>query len=278
MFRSTISGTVWAEQDEFFEPEQDETFVANVSICVRSSGEDTLTDLFGQCISSTSTDINGRWESGLLVSGVYTITFSLGSYIPHTITHTIKQTVSVEGVSGRRSDVNELPPVNTVLMPILDPELHPDSTRIAACWDAAVDYDLSVIYRHPEENGTVHVRSWSDYEDNDPILVSGDLGQYAGGCEVARVNDNITLSTVVWIKRFSRGEPPASTAIINPKFRFHAYASVDQTGPVKVLSTASNDTEWSVFCIIGSDVLDPADRECQDFIATVTTSPQSEEA
>jgi hypothetical protein len=249
-----------------------------VSVCAPAGR--ILTDLFGQCISSTSTDINGRWESGLLVSGVYTITFSLGSYITHTITHTIKQTVSVEGVSVRRSDVNELPSVNTVLMPILDPELHPDSTRIAACWDAAVDYDLSVIYIHPEENVTVRVNSLSDYEENDPILVSGDWGpeQYAGGCEVARVNDNITLSTVVWIKRYSRREPPASAAIINPKFRFHAYASVDQTGPVKVLSTASNDTDWSVFCIIGSDVLDPTDRECQDFIATVTTSPQSEEA
>jgi hypothetical protein len=252
MYRSTIRGTVLAEQ---WKSDSKRTFVSNVSICVGSSGEDTLTGLSGQCISSTSTDINGEWESGLLVSGVYTITFSHESYIPHAI----QQTVSAEG---------ELLSVNTVLMSILDPEqLDPNSTRIAVCWDRNIDHDLSVVYIPPGQNEHVHVYSWSA-DETYSIQVSGDWdfgdAQYTGSCELARVGYTPD-KLVVWIRR-------QSTTNIHPNVRFQAYASVDQTGPVKVLSTTSIDTEWPVFCIIGSDVLDPADTACRDFIETVNDS------
>jgi hypothetical protein len=186
---------------------------------------------------------------------VYTITFSRESYIPHAI----KQTVSAEG---------ELPSVITVLMSILDPEqLHPSSTRIAVCWDVYSDYDLSIVFISPggDDDDDIHVQvnSWHTGVSY-PILVSGDWEHEPdnlGGCELARVNYT-SMDTVVFIDRFN-GD------ITNHRLRVQAYTSLDQIGPVKVLSTAPSDTEWPVFCISESDVRDPADTACSALISVV---------
>jgi hypothetical protein len=228
IYRSTICGMVWDETGGR---------VNQGSVCVRPSNADPSS----QCISSNLTDDLGAWESDALGRGNYTITFSLTSYINHTVTVEL-------GPAGGYA-----PCVNTVLMLARDPML-PNQIRVAACWDEPVSNSLQVSYTVPPFEQIQQVNRTMSEEIN-VSLAHGMAEPYRGGCEVLRFNDVASSSRyAVSLQRFVdlATDPYRSSLINNVERRIHVYSpSYWISPPLFVRSTYSDDYVWRALCING---------------------------